>query len=200
MAQCTAMSKQSGERCKRHAVPGKKVCCIHGGKSTGPAKGSKNALKHGAYENISRETMFEDEIAFADNVTIDPLETLREQLRVLRVKEQRVLKRMKSAIDAELAAGQPDGNGGRHPKMVVLTGSQTNAEGSDGGISKSASTASETHEMHYLRLEQAHNVVMGQIRRVLEHIAKVEAERGDIGALPEAITVTIVDASKNRES
>ena len=199
MAQCTAMSKQSGERCKRHAVPGKKVCCIHGGKSTGPSKGSKNALKHGAYESINRETMFEDEIAFADNVTIDPLETLREQLRVLRVKEQRILKRMKAVLDAELVAGTADQNGGKHPKMVVLNGSQTESTGADGGKSKTGTAASETHEMHYLRLEQAHSVVLSQIRRVLDHISKVEAERVDIGALPEAITVTIVDASKRGE-
>lgn len=31
--QCKAKSKQSGERCKRHAVPGKEVCVIHGGKT-----------------------------------------------------------------------------------------------------------------------------------------------------------------------
>lgn len=31
--QCQAKSKQSGEQCKRHAVPGRNVCAIHGGKS-----------------------------------------------------------------------------------------------------------------------------------------------------------------------
>lgn len=33
MAQCTATSKRSGERCKRHASKGRNVCAIHGGKS-----------------------------------------------------------------------------------------------------------------------------------------------------------------------
>lgn len=33
MAQCTAKSKQSGERCKRGSTPGMTVCYIHGGKS-----------------------------------------------------------------------------------------------------------------------------------------------------------------------
>lgn len=33
MAQCTAKSKQSGQRCKRHATPGRTVCNIHGGKT-----------------------------------------------------------------------------------------------------------------------------------------------------------------------
>lgn len=32
---CTAKSKQSGEQCKRHAVPGMTVCAMHGGKTPG---------------------------------------------------------------------------------------------------------------------------------------------------------------------
>jgi hypothetical protein len=31
--QCTAMSKQSGERCKRLATPGKTVCVMHGSRA-----------------------------------------------------------------------------------------------------------------------------------------------------------------------
>ncbi len=140
--------------------------------------------------------MFADEIEFAMNVTIDPLETLREQIRVLRVREQRILKRMKATLDAEIVAGQPEGNGGRHPGMVMLTGSQTRSGNADGGIGKSTSTASETHEMRYLRLEQAHSQILGQIRRVLERIDRIETRRGDVTALPDAVTVTIVDASR----
>ena len=162
-----------------------------------------------AYEYIGKEfdtefieleqptSMFADEIEFADNVTINPLETLREQLRVLRVKEHRILKRMKAVLDAELVAGKADENGERHPKMVVLTGGQMSAESAASGKSKSASTTSETHEMHYLRLEDAHTKVQGQIRRVLEHIAKVEAEGGEGETAPVAVTVNIVDASRN---
>ena len=33
MAQCTAKSSQSGERCKRAAIKGGKVCMMHGGKA-----------------------------------------------------------------------------------------------------------------------------------------------------------------------
>lgn len=32
MSQCTAKSKQSGERCKRHTAPDRTVCYYHGGK------------------------------------------------------------------------------------------------------------------------------------------------------------------------
>ena len=44
---------------------GKTKCRIHGGANDGPPKGNKNALKHGAYEAISLETMTEEEIAYA---------------------------------------------------------------------------------------------------------------------------------------
>lgn len=32
-SQCVARSKQSGEQCKRRAIPGGKVCVLHGGKA-----------------------------------------------------------------------------------------------------------------------------------------------------------------------
>lgn len=35
MAQCTAMSRQSGQQCKQNAVTGKSVCVYHGGKTPG---------------------------------------------------------------------------------------------------------------------------------------------------------------------
>lgn len=76
MAQCTATSKRTGERCKRMCAPGKTVCKWHGGNSKGAPKGNKNALKHGAYESISLETMFPDEIEYANSISLDPLTTL----------------------------------------------------------------------------------------------------------------------------
>ena len=48
--QCTAKSKQSGERCKRHAVPGRNVCNIHGGKSlAGAASPTFKTGRHSKY-------------------------------------------------------------------------------------------------------------------------------------------------------
>lgn len=62
-------------------IKGKTKCRILGVRQDGPPKGNKNALKHGAYEAISPETMTEEEIAYANAVTLNPCETLREQLR-----------------------------------------------------------------------------------------------------------------------
>jgi hypothetical protein len=44
--QCTAKSKQSGERCRRAATPGKSVCYYHGGAK---GIGGRNNVKHNLY-------------------------------------------------------------------------------------------------------------------------------------------------------
>jgi len=45
---CHAKSKQSGERCKRPAALGKRVCYMHGARGGG-VKGNLNAMIHGIY-------------------------------------------------------------------------------------------------------------------------------------------------------
>jgi len=45
---CHAKSKQTGERCKRPAAPGKRVCYMHGARGGG-VKGNLNGMVHGAY-------------------------------------------------------------------------------------------------------------------------------------------------------
>ena len=45
---CTAMSKRSGEQCKKPALRGKAVCDFHGGKSTGPKTAEGKARQRAA--------------------------------------------------------------------------------------------------------------------------------------------------------
>ena len=160
-------------------VKGKTKCRIHGGANDGPPKGNKNALKHGAYEAISPETMTEEEIAYANAVTLNPCETLREQLKTLRVKEARIAKRLKKAKDDMENVGRDDGTGRKIPAMVVLTGTQGKQADAEGRESTSLSTTSETQEMHYLRLDAAHSMVLEQIRRVSDSLARMEGEGGE---------------------
>lgn len=47
MSQCTAMSKRSGERCKRMTAPGRNVCNMHGGKT--PRGAALPQTTHGRY-------------------------------------------------------------------------------------------------------------------------------------------------------
>ena len=45
---CTAMSKRSGEQCKKPAMRGKAVCDFHGGRSTGPKTEAGKARQRAA--------------------------------------------------------------------------------------------------------------------------------------------------------
>ena len=61
LPKCQATAKHSGQRCKNIAMKGKRVCYLHGGKSTGPKteRGklySKYArLRHGDYSARVKE-------------------------------------------------------------------------------------------------------------------------------------------------
>lgn len=71
---------------------GQTVCYMHGGGSRrkgGAPKGSKNALKTGQYETILASTMTPEEFSYRDSLDINPLTTLRETLKTLRMRELR---------------------------------------------------------------------------------------------------------------
>lgn len=200
MGQCTATSKRTGERCKRFCAPGKKVCKWHGGASNGAPKGSKNALKHGAYEKITRETMFADEIAYADSVNTDPVSILEEQLRVLKVKELRIAKRMKAAMLAEVDAGKDDGTGKKKPSVVTLTVATTQTKNFAGEESKTVSSTSETFAQNYLRLEQAHTTVLAQISRTVALLADLRGEQDTADNEPPVINVRVVNGRRGKNA
>jgi hypothetical protein len=80
MSQCTATSKQSGERCKRRAAIGKSVCTAHGGKSlqgiASPTLKTGRYSKHlptrllATYDEAKRDPnilVLQDEIALVDS-------------------------------------------------------------------------------------------------------------------------------------
>ena len=68
---------------------GEGKCKLHGGASTGPPKGNKNARKHGAYEAVTRDQLSEEEREIYDQV--DDARTLDGELRILRFKLLRLL-------------------------------------------------------------------------------------------------------------
>lgn len=143
--------------------------------------------------------MSAEEIAYADAVTIDPLKTLEEQLRILKVKELRIMRRMKAVIDAEMEAGQLDENGKKKPSTVVLTVSTMQAENYEGQKSKSVTSTSESHAQNYLRLESALGVVQTQIQRVAGQIAALRAVAGTEDNDAPVIQVSIVDGRRQTD-
>ena len=163
---------------------GQAVCYMHGGASRrkgGAPKGSKNALKTGQYETILASTMTPEELSYRDSLDINPLTTLRETLKTLRMRELRVLCRIMKAMDAEEIAGTPTGkmNGqGKellHPAMLLIGAQQTKkADGNDATTSQSVS-----HARYIERLEDALTAVQDQIRRVSDSLARMEGEGGE---------------------
>ena len=144
-------------------------------------KGSKNALKTGQYETILASTITPEELSYRDSLDINPLTTLRETLKTLRMRELRILCRIKKAMDAEEIAGTPTGkmNGqGKellHPAMLLIGAQQTKkADGNDATTSQS-----ESHARYIERLENALTAVQDQIRRVSDSLARMEGEGGE---------------------
>lgn len=91
---CGAKTR-SGAPCKNSPMPNGR-CRMHGGKSTGPKnqKGNKNALKTGEYETIWFDTLDEDERQLYHAVDTDVLNQIDEELRLITIRERRMLQRI----------------------------------------------------------------------------------------------------------
>ena len=77
MTQCSAKSKQSGQRCKNTAVAGGKVCHIHGGK-TPRAEASPHYVT-GRYSRFMKQSLQEKMQAVDDENPLDLLPELQVQ-------------------------------------------------------------------------------------------------------------------------
>jgi len=87
--QCTAKSKQTGQRCKRPASPGKTVCYYHGGaKGSGAQKKNISAVKHGFYSSVltGQEKKEYDQL-----IRVAPV-GLADEIALLRIKIKRYLR------------------------------------------------------------------------------------------------------------
>lgn len=69
-------------------------CRMHGGKSTGPPKGNKNAVKTGEYETIWLDALEDDERVLFHAVDTDVLRQIDEEIRLITIRERRMLQRI----------------------------------------------------------------------------------------------------------
>lgn len=76
--QCTAISKQTGKRCKNQAVDGKQVCRMHGGESKGGIESA--SLKTGRYSKYLPEKLLE---RYHESQSDKELLALREEVALL---------------------------------------------------------------------------------------------------------------------
>lgn len=67
---------------------------MHGGKSTGPPKGNKNAVKTGEHETIWMDALDPEERVLFHVVDTDVLKQIDEELRLITIRERRMLQRI----------------------------------------------------------------------------------------------------------
>lgn len=92
---CTARSKQHGDRCRKWAVPGYRVCRYHGARGGAP-KGSKNALKTGEYETIWADQLTDEERELYERIKTDKLAQIDQQIKLTEIRVRRMLRRIAS--------------------------------------------------------------------------------------------------------
>ncbi|MDU2914402.1 MAG: phage terminase small subunit [Enterococcus faecalis] len=74
-----------------------------GNKGGSPPKGNKNAIKTGEYETIFADMLSDEEKNIYSNMNDDPFFILDEEIRILKIRQYRMLKRIK---DAEAGYGK----------------------------------------------------------------------------------------------
>lgn len=171
--QCSARSKRTGERCKRWVLPGKKVCKWHGGASDGAKKGNKNAVTTGQYESIFPGCMDNTELMQMECMDTTPLKVLDEEIRLTRVRETRILQRIKITKNKEDLAGKPTGETNSNGKPNLHPSTQlVSASRSSGDKGNSYTLNEEAHAQQLLKLENALTAVQGHLTRLLERKAE----------------------------
>lgn len=89
---CGARTR-SGLPCRNRAMANGR-CRMHGGKSTGPPKGNKNAVKTGEHETIWMDALDPEERVLFHVVDTDVLKQIDEELRLITIRERRMLQRI----------------------------------------------------------------------------------------------------------
>ena len=89
---CGAKTR-SGLPCRNRAMPNGR-CRMHGGKSTGPPQGNKNAVKTGEYETIWLDALEPEERVLFHAVDTDVLRQIDEEIRLVTIRERRMLQRI----------------------------------------------------------------------------------------------------------
>lgn len=166
MPQCTAKSKRSGERCKRAAVKGSKVCYMHGARGGGPRPGNKSARKHGGYETLIYSVLSDQERAAWDTIDTDISPQIDEQIRLATVREYRLMVRIAELANADMVEVQ-----------------ETYASGIDRNANTElTTTVSEAALPMILKIEEALTRVQNQKARLIDLKHKLTSETETKGA------------------
>lgn len=135
---------------------GRGRCYLHGGLSTGPPKGNKNAVKTGFYETIWFDTLDPEEQELYRQIQVDKVAQVDQELRLLEIRERRMMKRIEKLRHADPAAGGDEGG-----FTVVEQEEVTNVE--DGKTTK--------------RVTEKRRGILGQIQDIEEALTRVQAQK-----------------------
>lgn len=191
--QCSARSKRTGERCKKKAMRGKNVCMFHGGKSISPPKGNKRALKTGEHEKILLDTLDIEEKRYYQTIKPDPIEECEEKIKILKVRELRMMRRIKTLRD-KIASENGAG-------LVVVAGSKTQTVRDDGEKTTTTTAQTKSPEVLLAETEEALTRVQNELGRWVDRLAMYREKYGkgeEDGPLD--ITLEIVDMRKKAQN
>ena len=151
---CTGKNR-AGEQCGNPCVPGKTKCYYHGGKSTGPPKGSQNGLTHGFYARGLHKREKERWAAI-------PLGTIEDELRMARVKLNRAWEAQKKWEEQQE----------RDPSTLDVEGvHETLSQGTDDKGKKIASMTRRT-----IRRKRDFSDEIAKFTRLVANLEKLRAE------------------------
>jgi|SRR5690606_703884 len=183
---CGAKKRRTGEPCQNWAMDNGR-CRIHGGRAVngGVKKGTKSALKTGEHETIWFDVLEDDEKLFVQELKLDAESQLNEELKLVTVRERRMMQRIK-----ELAGED-------------FTITQQTLE-SESGFGKSGA-------IDLTKTSEVSEATLGQIQRIEEALTRVQEKKaklidlklkvqqmneGDDGAIDDLVRV--LQASRNR--
>lgn len=141
---------------------------MHGGKSTGPIDqtGNKNAVTTGEFESILWDTLEDDERELVGRIDLDKLRLLEEEIRLVTIRERRMLQRIKQLADVEEG-------------MTVVSAEQIHSEDSFTQKAKKEGTLGQIQA-----IEEALTRVQAHKARLIEIKHKIESGEGGSGDDP----------------
>jgi len=159
---------------------GRGRCKFHGGASKGAPKGNKNALKTGERETIWLDQLADEEKALYTYVTTDKLKALDEEIRLITIRERRMLQRI--------------GNLRKHDMTVIET---VSAQGTEKGQETDLLTEKRQATLGQIQaIEDALTRVQAQKARLIEAKHKIEMDSKATGDQGKGQIADLIDAMR----
>jgi uncharacterized protein YjcR len=171
--------KQNGELCQSMNIYASGRCKWHGGLSTGAPKGNKNATTHGRFEQIMFSSFTDEENEMIEHTSLDPMKQIDDELKIIIVREKRMLDRYKKAQQDDYTITQIE-------EIERQSGNRLSTE---------TKTIKENNDIFLHKMETELNKLQNMKLKLLAQKAQLEAQRNtndnvDIDKVIDAITTT----------